>query len=91
MRKQESSLWERLIICCSVLTKKNYIYLGLSKKPFVLDDNGAYLELKKGEFSSYSCVGYDYEFQTKDGKTNLHDFAWNHMKLLARLAEKGEI
>lgn len=91
MREQKSSLRERLKICWSVLTKKNYIYLGMSNKPFKFDKEGAYVGLDRRKFSSYSCVSYDYEFETKDGKTNLHDFMWERMGFMSKLAQKGKI
>ena len=91
MREQKSSLWERLKICWSVLTKKNYIYLGMSNRPFVFNKRGMYVGLNRRKFCSYSCVTYDYEFETKEGKTNLHDFMWERMGSLSKLAQEGNI
>ena len=91
MREQKSSLWERLKICWSVLTKKNYIYLGMSNRPFVFNKRGMYVGLNRRKFCSYSCVTYDYEFETKEGKTNLHDFMWERMGSLSKLAQEGKI
>ena len=91
MREQKSSLWERLKICWSVLTKKNYIYLGMSNRPFVFDKEGMYVGLNRRKFCSYSCVTYDYEFETKEGKTNLHDFMWERMGYMSKLAQEGKI
>ena len=91
MREQKSSLWERLKICWSVLTKKNYIYLGMSNRPFVFDKKGMYVGLNRRKFCSYSCVTYDYEFETREGKTNLHDFMWERMGSLSKLAQEGKI
>ena len=38
--EQRSSIWERLKICWSVLTKYNYIYFGVSKNPVEWNECG---------------------------------------------------
>ena len=91
MKEQKSSLCERLKICWSVLTNKNYIYLGMSNRPFVFDKEGTYVGVDRRKLSSYSFVSYDYGFETKDGKTNLHDFMWKHIGFMSKLAQEGKI
>ena len=46
--EQRSSIWERLKICWSVLTKYNYIYFGVSKNPVEWNEDGSYKRLKRG-------------------------------------------
>ena len=38
---------ERLKVCWNVLTKRNYVYFGIGKKPFMWDENGYYIGIKK--------------------------------------------
>lgn len=50
------NLIERLKICWNVLTKRNYVYFGLRKDPFIWDDNGYYDGIKKGTFAEYDSI-----------------------------------
>ena len=89
--KQKSSLMERLAICWNVLTKKNYIYFGVGKKPITWNEDGSFKEVGDKQLVCYACVDYDYKFNEKNGKeVNLHDFVWGIVGEFAQLAQKGE-
>lgn len=88
--EQRSSIWERLKICWSVLTKSNYIYFGVSKNPVEWNEDGSYKRLKRGCLKSYNCVSYDLHFETNKGVSNLHDLVWSTVEEFARRAQNGE-
>ena len=88
--EQHSSIWERLKICWSVLTKYNYIYFGISKNPVEWNEDGSYKSLKRGSLKSYNCVSYDLNFETNKGVSNLHDLVWSTVEEFARRAHNGE-
>ena len=90
MVEQKSSLLERLKVCWNVLTKKNYVYFGMSKEPIVWDDNGKYKTVAKNALKCYSCISYDYKFKTNTGIKNLHDFAWGVIEEFAKEAQNGK-
>ena len=74
MVEQKSSILERLKVCWNVLTKKNYVYFGVGKEPCVWNEDGTYKTVKKNALSCFSCIIYDYQFNSKTGIQNLHDF-----------------
>lgn len=88
--EQRSSIWERLKICWSVLTKSNYIYFGISKNPVEWNEDGSYKRLKRGCLKSYNSVSYDLHFETNNGVSNLHDLVWSTVEEFARRAQNGE-
>lgn len=90
MAKQKTSLWERLKVCWNVLTKKNFVYFGLSKDPLVFGKDGKYERLKKHSLSAYSYVSSDYKFLAYGKETTLHDFVWKSVEEFAKQAQKGE-
>lgn len=52
-------LIEKLKVCWNVLTKRNYIYFGLSsskKEPFIYDKKGYFVETKKNAIAAYSSI-----------------------------------
>ena len=88
--EQRSSIWERLKVCWSVLTKSNYIYFGISKNPVEWNEDGSYKRLKRGCLKSYNSVSYDLHFETNNGVSNLHDLVWSTVEEFARRAQNGE-
>jgi hypothetical protein len=90
MKKQKSSLWERLKICWYVLTKKYYVYFGLDKEPIIWNEDNTYLTLKKKSVKAYSYITYDYKFDTKNGESNLHDFIWECIGKISKEAQEGK-
>lgn len=45
--------WERIKVCHSVLTKRNYAYFGVAKNPFIFDENGKYVKFKSGKLACF--------------------------------------
>lgn len=90
MIEQKSSLLERLKVCWNVLTKKNYVYFGVGKEPVVWNDDGTYKTVNKNALRCYSCITYDYQFNSKTGIRNLHDFVWDCIEKFAKEAQDGK-
>ena len=90
MVKQKSSLWERLKICYNVLKHKNYVYFGIGNDPIIWDENGKYKKIDRSQLSAYSCISYDYKFDSDNGIMNLHDFVWNTIEKFAKDAQNGK-
>jgi hypothetical protein len=90
MVEQKSSLLERLKVCWNVLTKKNYVYFGIGREPVIWSEDGKYKEIDKKQVRCYSCITYDYQFNTKNGITNLHDFTWGVIEKFAIAAQNVE-
>ena len=61
-----NNLIERLKICWNILNKKNYVYFGIGKNPFIWDENGHYSGTKKGKFAEYDYVE-NIKFNTDNG------------------------
>lgn len=66
---------ERLKVCWNVLTKRNYVYFGLGKKPFMWDENGYYNGIKKGKFAEYDYIE-NVKFNTDNGLSSLKKLMW---------------
>lgn len=74
MKDNKTSIFERLKICWYVLTKKYYLYFGLSKDLIVWNEDDTYKCLKEDSLKCYEYISKDYEFLAYNKKTNLHDF-----------------
>ena len=78
-----NNLIERLKICWNVLTKKNYVYFGIGKNPFIWDENGYYAGTKKGSFAEYDYVE-NIEFNTDNGLSSLKKVMWRSIEEYAK-------
>ena len=74
---------ERLKICWNVLTKRNYVYFGLGKNPFIWDNNGCYDGIKKGKFAEYDNIE-TVIFETDNGLSSLNDVIWGSIENYAK-------
>lgn len=90
MIEQTSTLLERLKICWHALTKKNYVFFGIGKNPIVWGENGKANGTNRKDLACYSCITYDYKFNTDNGESNLHDFVWGVIEDFAKDAQKGK-
>ena len=81
---QKTSLWERLKVCWYVLTMHNYIYFGISRKPFIKDETG--LRCNRKKLKSYSYVDNDCELVCDNGNLSFYDFVWNVVEDFTKLA-----
>ena len=90
MVEQKSSILERLKVRWNVLTKKNYVYFGVGKEPCVWNEDGTYKTVKKNALSCFSCITYDYQFNSKTGIQNLHDFVMGCIEKFAKEAQEGK-
>lgn len=83
---------ERLIICWHVLTKKNYIYFGVSKDPIIWDQSfGRFKQIRSDNIAFYCSVDEDYKFKDYKGDlTNLHNVVWSCVEDIAKEAQKGK-
>lgn len=90
MVEQKSSLFERLKVCWNVLTKKNYIYFGIDKEPIIWNEDGSYKSTNPKALACFSCVTYDYEFNSNNGIKNLHNFVWHTVEEFAKQAQQGK-
>ena len=90
MVEQKSSILERLKVCWNVLTKKNYVYFGVGKEPIVWNEDGSYKSTNPDALRCYSCVTYDYKFDSNKGIQNLHDFVWGCIEKFAKQAQEGK-
>lgn len=90
MVKQTSTLWERLKICWHALTKKNYVFFGLSDNPIIWNKDGSYNGINRNALACYTCISYDYKFNTDEGVKNLHDYTWSAIETFAKEAQEGK-
>lgn len=73
------NLIERLKVCWNVLTKRNYIYFGIGKNPFIWDENGYYAGTKDRKFAEYDYIE-NAKFNTNNGLSLLKQFIWKSIK-----------
>ena len=78
-----NNLIERFKVCWNILTKKNYVYFGIGKNPFIWDENGYYAGTKKGKFSEYEYIE-NIKFYTDNGVSSLKKVMWNVIKEYAK-------
>ena len=74
---------ERLKVCWNVLTKRNYVYFGLGKKPFMWDENGYYNGIKKGKFAEYDYIE-NVKFNIDNGLSSLKKLIWSSIEEYAK-------
>ena len=74
---------ERLKVCWNVLTKRNYVYFGIGKNPFMWDENGYYCGTKNGSFVEYDYVE-NIKFDTHKGLSSLKKMMWNSIEEYAK-------
>lgn len=80
---------EKLKVCWNVLTKRNYIYFGLSsskKEPFIYDEKGYFVKTKKNAIAAYSSIE-DMYFYTNDD-TFVHSLDWFLWEAVSDFADK---
>lgn len=77
------NLIERLKICWNVLTKRNYVYFGIGKNPFIWDENGYYAGTKDGSFAEYDYVE-NIKFNTDNGLSSLKKMMWRSIEEYAK-------
>lgn len=77
------NLIERLKICWNVLTKRNYVYFGIGKNPFIWDENGYYAGTKDGSFAEYDYVE-NIKFNTDNGLSSLKKMTWRSIEEYAK-------
>ena len=91
MKEQKTSIWERLRIAYKALTKDYYVFFGLDKDAIIWNKDGTYKEINKKKMSSFSYISCDMKFKSANGEeTNLHDFIWRIIKMLAEQAQEGK-
>ena len=74
---------ERLKVCWNVLTKRNYVYFGIGKNPFMWDENGYYCGTKNGSFVEYDYVE-NIKFDTHKGLSSLKKMMWSSIEEYAK-------
>lgn len=81
-------LIEKLKVCWNVLTKRNYIYFGLSsskKEPFVYDKKGYFVKTKKNAIAAYSSIEDMYFYIDDDTSVrSLDTFLWGAVSDFAK-------
>ena len=84
-----NNLIERLKICWNVLTKQNYVYFGIGKNPFMLDDNDYYAGIKDGKFAEYDYIE-NVKFNTDNGLSSLKKLMWSSIEEYAKTRYSAE-
>ena len=90
MKKQTTSIWERLRMAYKALTQDYYIFFGIDKDTIIWNDDGTYKELNKKKLSQFSYVSYDEKFEAYGKESNLHDFFWHFIEKFAKEAQNGK-
>ena len=80
---------ERLKICWNMLTKRNYVYFGLGKNPFMCDGNGYYDGVKKGKFAEYDYID-TVIYKTDDSLLSLNKLMWDTIADYAKIRSGKE-
>ena len=83
------NLIERLIICWNVLTKRNYVYFGIGKNPFIWDENGYYAGTKDGKFAEYDYIE-NVKFNTNKGLSSFENIMWGFIEEYAKTRYSAE-
>lgn len=84
------NLIERLKICWNVLTKRNYVYFGIGKNPFIWDENGYYAGTKDGSFAEYDYVE-NIKFNTDNGLSSLKKMMWRSIEEYAKTRYRADM
>lgn len=71
------------------MTKRNYVYFGIGKNPFICDDNGYYDGIKKGTFAEYDNIE-TVIYKIDDGLTSLNKLLWNTIADYAKIRSGKE-
>lgn len=90
MKVQKTSIWERLRMAYTALTKDYYVFFGIDRDAMKWNNDGTYKGLDRKKMSMFSYITYFDEFVAGGKKTNLHDFVWHFMEELAKEAQKGK-
>lgn len=77
------NLIERFKVCWNILTKKNYVYFGIGRDPFIWNENGDYVGIKKGKLAEYEHIE-NIEFNDDNGLSSLKKVMWNAIKEYAK-------
>ena len=80
-------LIEKLKVCWNVLTKRNYIYFGLSsskKEPFIYDKKGYFVKTKKNAIAAYSSIEDMYFYTNDTSVRSLDTFLWGAVSDFAK-------
>lgn len=90
MKKQKTSIWERLRMAYRALTQDYYVFFGIDKDATIWNNDGTYNGLDKKKITQFSYVSYDTKFEACDKEENLHDFFWHLIEMFAKEAQNGE-
>ena len=90
MKKQTTSILERLRMAYRALTQDYYVFFGIDKDAIIWNDDGTYKELNKKKLSQFSYVSYDVKYKANGKETNLHDFFWGFVEKFAKEAQNGK-
>lgn len=83
------NLIERLKICWNILTKRNYVYFGIGKNPFIWDENGYYAGTKHGKFAEYDYIE-NVKFNTNNGLSSFERIMWGFIEEYAKTRYSAE-
>lgn len=90
MKKQKTSIWERLRMAYRALTQDCYVFFGIDKDAAIWNNDGTYNGLDKKKISQFSYVSYDVKFEAYGKEVNLHDFFWHFIEEFAKKAQDGK-
>ena len=90
MKKQKTSLWERLRMAYRALTQDYYVFFGVDKDAIIWNEDETYKCLDKKKLSQFSYISYDEKFEAYGKETNLHDFLWHSIEEFAKEAQNGK-
>ena len=90
MKKQKTSIWERLRMAYRALTQDYYVFFGIDKDATIWNNDETCNGLDKKKISQFSYVSYDVKFEAYGKEANLHDFFWHLIENFAKEAQNGK-
>lgn len=84
MKKQKTSIWERLRMAYKALTQDYYVFFGIDKDAIKWNDDGTYKGLDKKKMSMFSYISDNEKMKAYGKETNLHNFLWHFIEQFAK-------
>lgn len=76
-------LFERLLICWHVLTKKNYVFFAIDNDAIIFDDDGKYSSLNINKVAEFDYFDEKFNLDSIHGIKNIGWFIWKSIAIFA--------
>jgi len=76
-------LFERLLICWHILTKKNYVFFAIDNDAVIFDDDGKYSHLNTNKVAEFDYFDEKFNLDSISGIKNIGWFIWKSIAVFA--------